>query len=261
MHREEHDGIVTYRFSGLERAGVTHAALTRLGGVSQGHFATLNMGHSVGDDLAAVGENHRRVFAAFGLRREQAVSPYQIHSANVRLVGAEHVGSVQPDTDGLLTTTPGVAILFRFADCAPVLLFDPVHRAVGLVHAGWRGAANGVVAAAVAAFARHAGSRPADLWAGVGPAIGPCCYEVGPEVAEAVTRACPVGSDVLRRQNGTLHLDLPGAVRAQLVAAGVGQVELSGICTACRTDEWFSHRAEKGRTGRFGMLVMLDEGA
>jgi hypothetical protein len=259
MERECIDGIVTYQFSGLGGTGVTHALLTRIGGVSQGPFATLNLGHTVGDDLAAVEENHRRVFAALDVEREQIVSPYQIHSANVRRVGKDDQGTVQPDTDGLLTTTPGVAILFRFGDCSPLFLYDPVHRAVGIAHAGWRGAANGVVPSAVAAFVEHVGSRPEDLWAGIGPTIGPCCYEVGPEVAEAVARACPADADVVHRQNGSLHLDLPGAVRSQLRAAGVNTIEPSGLCTACRTDEWFSHRAEHGRTGRFGTLAMLEE--
>ena len=258
MYRQIVDGIVLYRFEGLEGTGVTHAVLTRLGGVSQGVFATLNLGHTVGDDLAAVEENHRRVFAALDLSRERVVSPYQVHSANVRLVGEAHVGTVQPATDGLLTTTPGVALLFRFADCVPLLLFDPVRRAVGLVHAGWRGAADGVVAAAVAAFARYVGSTPGDLWAGIGPAIGPCCYQVGPEVAEAVAGACPKEAEVVRRRDGSLYLDLPGAVEAQLAAVGVKRVERAGICTACHTEEWFSHRAERGRTGRFGALIMLE---
>ncbi|HIE39031.1 MAG TPA: laccase domain-containing protein, partial [Anaerolineales bacterium] len=111
---------------------------------------------------------------------------------------------------------------------------------------------------AVAAFSRHAGSRPTDLWAGIGPAIGPCCYRVGPQVAEAVGGACPRGAEVVRRRDDGLYLDLSGAVRAQLAAAGVKQVEMSGICTACHTDEWFSHRAERGQTGRFGMLAMLN---
>ncbi len=259
MRREVVDGIALYRFDGLEGAGVMQAVLTRQGGVSRGAFATLNLGHTVGDDLAAVEENHRRVFSALNIHRDQVVSPYQVHSASVRLVGEAHVGTVQPATDGLLTTTPGVALLFRFADCVPLLLFDPIHRAVGLVHAGWRGVVNGVVPAAVAAFARHAGSSPAELWAGIGPTIGPCCYQVGPEVAGAVTAVCPEGAEVIERRDGSLYLDLPGAVEAQLAAAGVKQVERAGLCTACHTDEWFSHRAERGRTGRFGVLVMLEQ--
>jgi len=235
-----------------------HAALTRLGGVSGAPFATLNLGHTVGDDLATVEKNHRRVFSALNLRREQIVSPYQVHSAQVRLVGQAHTGAVQPATDGLLTTAPGVVLLLRFADCVPLLLFDPVRRAVGLVHAGWRGVADGVVKAAVQAFVRHVGSHPADLWAGVGPAIGPCCYQVRPEMATAVARACPDSVKVVQERNSALYLDLPRAVQAQLESAGVGQVEISGLCTACHTEEWFSHRAEGGRTGRFGVLAMLE---
>jgi len=260
MRRENHDGIVLYRFSALDGAGVVHGAVTRLGGVSTGPFATLNLGHTVGDELTAVVENHRRLLAALDLRREQMVSPYQAHSANVRLVERAHAGTVQPEVDGLITTTPGVALLFRFADCLPVLLFDRAQRALGMVHAGWRGTARGVIAAAVAAFAHHLGSRPAELWAGIGPGIGPCCYEVGEEVVGAVARACPAGSEVAHRHNGTVHLDLPAAVRAQLAAAGVHDAEMSGICTACHTDEWFSHRAESGQTGRFGFVAMLEEG-
>ena len=242
---------------------MTHAMLTRLGGASQAPFATLNLGHTVGDNLAVVEENHRRAFAALGLSRQQVVSPYQVHGVHVRLVGQAHTSTVQPATDGLLTTTPGVALLLRFADCVPLLLFDPIHRAVGLIHAGWKGSAAGIVPAAVEAFVRHVGGRPGDLWAGIGPAIGPCCYRVGPDMAEAIVRACPEGAKVIQqrddaRQNVGLYLDLPGAVRAQLTAAGVGRVEMSNICTACHTEEWFSHRAEHGRTGRFGALVMLE---
>ena len=258
MYRQSADGIVFYRFEGLGGAGLTHAVLTRLGGVSQGPFATLNLGHTVGDDLNAVQENHRRVFALFGVERGQVVSPYQVHSAHIRPVGREHGGTVQNGTDGLLTTTPGLMLLFRFADCVPLLLWDPVHRAVGLAHAGWRGVAGGVVRAAVEAFVRHIGSRPEDLWAGIGPAIGPCCYRVGPEVVARVAQAESLRHDLVHHRTDGLYLDLPGVVRAQLEAQGVRQIEMSGICTACRTDEWFSHRAEGGRTGRFGVLVMLD---
>ena len=258
MYGEIINGIPLYRFSGLDGAGVTHAVLTRQGGVSQNGFATLNLGHTVGDELAAVEENHRRAYSALGVRQRQVVSPYQVHSANVRLVGKAHTGTVQPSTDGLLTTTPGVAIVFRFGDCTPIVVFDPVRRAVGLIHAGWRGVARGVVPAAVEAFEHLSGSQPADLWAGIGPTIGPCCYEVGQEVADAVIGASGNGSDLSRQRNGSLYLDLPAAVRAQLLHAGVTRIEMAHQCTACNTAEWFSHRAEKGRTGRFGIVAMLE---
>jgi YfiH family protein len=236
---------------------MSHAFITRLGGASAPLFDSLNLGHTVGDTLAAVEENHDRVFAALGISRKQVVSPYQVHGTHARLVGQAHTAITQLATDGLLTITPGVALLLRFADCVPILLFDAKRRAVGMIHSGWKGTAGHIAAAAVEAFARHAGSQPGDLWAGIGPAIGPCCYEIGEDMAPAIAQASPEGSAALQRRDGRLYLDLPGLVQAQLAAAGVEQFVTSGICTACHTEEWFSHRAENGRTGRFGALAML----
>lgn len=257
MIRKAIGSIVLYQFEGLQDSGATHAFFSRLGGASAPPFATLNLGHTVGDELAAVEENHRRALAALDVTRDRVVSPYQVHGTHVRLVGVGHTGTVQPSSDGLLTTTPEVALLLRFADCVPLLLYDPTRRAIALVHSGRKGSAGNIAAAAVEALARHAGSQPRDLWAGIGPAIGPCCYRVEPELAEAVERTCPPGSKVSRQQDGATTLDLPGAVQAQLAAAGVRQIEMAGICTACHTEEWFSHRAEGGHTGRFGALALL----
>lgn len=251
------DGITWYEFEGLQKTGVLHALLTRLGGASTPPFDALNLGHTVGDDLAAVEENHRRAFAALGIDRRQVTSPYQVHGNHVRLVGRGHTATTQPATDGLITTTPGVALLLRFADCVPLLLFDAKRRAVAMIHSGWKGTTGNIAAAAVEAFVRHAGSRPEELWAGVGPAIGPCCYQVDAKTASAVAKACPEGASVVQKRDGALYLDLPGAVWAQLIAAGVEQIEMADLCTACHTEEWFSHRAEQGRTGRFGALAML----
>jgi YfiH family protein len=258
MIRKSSNGVVWYQFEELESHGVAHAFLTRLGGVSAPPFDTLNLGHTVEDDLAAVEENHARAFAALEIERRQVISPYQVHGVHVRLVGRAHTGTVQPATDGLLTTTPGVALLLRFADCVPVLLFDPARRAAALVHSGWKSTAGNIAAAAVKALVRHVGSQPGDLWAGIGPAIGACCYEVGEEMADTISQIDPEGIKALQRRDGGLYLDLPGLVQAQLAEAGVKQVVMSGVCTACHTEEWFSHRAENGRTGRFGALVMLE---
>ncbi len=258
MLRERVNGVVLYRFEGLDGVeGLLHAVLTRIGGVSRGHCATLNLGHTVGDDLAAVEENHRRALGALGLEPGQTISPYQVHGARVGVVGRAHVGTVQPSTDALVTDAPGAPLLMRFGDCASVLFFDPARRAIGMTHAGWRGVAAGSVPATVRTMTERFGCKPADLWAGIGPTIGPCCYEVGPEVVAAVQAACPRGTEVIRDVNGRTHLDLPGAVRAQLDASGVGHIHDSGLCTACRMDEFFSHRAEHGRTGRFGIVMGL----
>jgi YfiH family protein len=252
------DGVVVYQFEALARqAAVGHAILARHGGVSVGSFATLNLGHTVGDDYRAVEENHRRGLAVIGAATLETVSPYQVHGARVAVVGRGHRGTVQPSCDGLVTTQRRVPLLLRFADCVPILLYDAVVPAVGLVHSGWQGTAANIAGQAVRVMVRQLGSRPADIWAGLGPAIGPCCYEVDAELARRVAAACPGAASITRSVGPRLLLDLPGAVRAQLQAAGVRDVEDSGVCTSCRVDEFFSHRAEAGRTGRFGVVVGL----
>ncbi|HNT76227.1 MAG TPA: peptidoglycan editing factor PgeF [Anaerolineae bacterium] len=258
MQRVQAEGLTWYTFSDAPSAPFRHALVTRLGGVSRGPLAALNLGSSVGDDPVAVAENHRLLFAALDLPRERVVSPHQVHGRRVARVGREDGGAIIPDTDALITNTPGTALLLRFADCAPVLLYDPVHRAAGLAHAGWRGAAGGVVAATLNAMYEVFGSRPGDMWAGIGPAIGPDHYIVGSEVVAAIAATLPgdIGVAVLRE--GQWYLDLPGALAAQLTALGVSRVTRAGVCTACHTEEWYSHRQERGRTGRFGALVMLD---
>lgn len=256
MQRVQHNGLVWYAFAG-SGLDFTHACLTRLGGTSEGQWCSLNLGHTVGDVPADVEENHQRVFDAFGITRAQVVSPHQVHGRAVARGGADDGGAVIPATDALITATPGVALLLRFADCTPVLFYDPVQRAVGLAHAGWRGVAAGVVPATVQAMATDFGSRPGDVWAGIGPAIGPQHYSVGAEVVEAIQATLPAGVQAAAFRDGRWYLDMPAAVEAQLRAVGVTQVAHSGLCTASRVDEWYSHRAEGGRTGRFGVLVML----
>ncbi len=249
---------VWYRFPGTT-GNFRHAMLTRLGGASRGAFEALNLGGSVGDEPAAVAENRRRVFDALGIESARVVSPYQVHGCRVARVDGSDGGQVILETDGLITDEPGLGLLLRFADCVPVLFHDPEHQAVGLAHAGWRGTAAGVVPAAVRAMTTAFNTRPQHLWAGIGPAIGPDHYEVGVEVVEAVRATLPSSVNVAERKGDRWYLDLPGAVAAQLDALAVGHVAASGLCTACRTDEWYSHRAEGGATGRFGVMVWLAE--
>ncbi len=261
MKRATQDGVVLYRFEDLDGVdGLLHAVLTRIGGVSRGPYATLNLGHTVGDDLKAVEENHRRALRPLGLEQGQVVSPWQVHGAAVEVVGPAERGTVRAETDALVTAAPEVPLMMRFGDCAPVLLFDPVSRAVGLVHAGWRGVVAGVVGASIRTMTERLGCTPADIWAGIGPTIGPCCYEVGTGVAQEIASACPSGTEVVHSVNGRVHADLPAAVEAQLRGAGVEQIEQAELCTACRVDEFFSHRAEDGRTGRFGVVIGLTDG-
>jgi hypothetical protein len=237
---------------------LSHAVFTRLGGASQAPFATLNVGGSVGDDEQAVAENHRRIYAALDLGAGQVVTARQVHGNHVAVVDGRQAGTFVPNTDGLVTATPGLGLLLRFADCQPILLYDPEHHALGLAHAGWRGVAQGIARRAVETMQDAFGSRPAALLAGLGPAVGSCCYTVGHEVAAAMGYVLPDWQEAMELE-GEDHwrLDLSVANAQLLAAAGVTHIEQAGMCTSCRNDEFFSHRADEGRTGRFAAVACL----
>jgi hypothetical protein len=256
VQRINDNGLVFYRFETLGQTGVDHAIFTRRGGVSQPPFDTLNMGHSVGDDLSAVEINHLRALSVLGLRKGDVVTAHLVHSARVAGVGSSDRGTVHAETDALVTDVPDLPLLLRFADCVPVLFYDRRTKAIGMAHAGWRGVAARVVPATVQALTQSYGCRPRDLWAGIGPSIGPCCYEVGQEVIQEIAAAVN-GNAPFRQINERFYLDLWAAVHSQLAEVGVAQIENSVLCTACDTAEWFSHRAEAGKTGRFGVAIKL----
>jgi purine-nucleoside/S-methyl-5'-thioadenosine phosphorylase / adenosine deaminase len=160
--------------------------------------------------------------------------------------------------DIILAGGPEVTLYMRFADCVPMFLCDPTRGAVGIAHAGWLGTVRGAATAAVQAMRRQFGSRPAEILAAIGPSIGPDHYEVREDVTAEVERAFgPESHRLLENRDGRTYLDLWAANRLQLEQAGVEQIEVAGLCTACHLDDWFSHRAEKGRTGRFGALLGL----
>ncbi len=221
-------------------------------------FESLNLARSVGDDAAAVQENNRRMLAVFDVTPARATTAWLVHGRSVAVVTPVDAGSYRPGVDAIITRERSLALTMRFADCVPILLHDPVQRAIGLAHAGWRGVAEKVVEATVSALRENFGSHPRDLWAGIGPCISADQYRVGPEVIEHVTAACPYQPSIVQAQpDGSTHLDLNAAVVAQLQACGVENIEDSRLCTASHTDEWFSHRAENGKTGRFGVVIGL----
>jgi YfiH family protein len=255
MIRVTDGGLVYYQFAGLRgEPGLRHACFTRLGGVSRPPYATLNVGASVGDDPEAVATNRERCLAALGFDPSQAVSPYQVHGTVVARVSHEQRGQLLPATDGLVTAERGVGLLLRFADCAPIMLYDRRRSVVGLVHAGWKGTLEGIAAVAARAMQAHFGSRPADLWAGIGPAIGRCCYEVGADLAEHFRRK--FGPRVLAGSCPP-RLDLAAASGVALEELGVCEIEQADLCTACHHDEFYSHRREGGRIGRLAVIVGL----
>ncbi len=253
------NGLVTYQFESFPSQRVSHGIFTRLGGVSQQPFDSLNLSVSVPDDPQAVTENRRRFYAAAGMDRNMAVRTIQVHGDNVAAVGPADVAIVQPGTDGLVTMTPDLPLVMVFADCTPIMLVDPVRGAVGIAHAGWRGTVAGICQAVVRKMVDALNCRPAEIYAAIGPAIGPCCYEVGTDVVDAVTVALGQNDAFFRpgSQGGQLHFDQWATNEFALRQAGVQQIERADICTACRVDEFYSHRAEGGRTGRFGAIIAL----
>lgn len=257
MIRRELNGIPYYTFEALDTCKqVVNAVFTRLGGASEPPFAALNVGRLVGDDLMAVETNHRLIYEILGISAEEVVTAHQVHGDRVALVDAADGGKVMLATDGLITKTRGVSLMLRFADCLPIFLYDPQNNSIGLAHAGWRGTAAKIAQRLVSAMAEAVGSDPSTIIGGLGPAIGPCCYQVGPEVAERLKPSLTQWQKaVAASPDSTFSLDLWEANRQQLVEAGVKKVELSRLCTACHADEFFSHRREKGRTGRFAAIM------
>ena len=259
MRYHEHP-LPHYTFETLDTfPELFHAVFTRRGGVSPKPWHTLNLGWMVGDDPRRVEMNYRRVASVVGMPREALTTTWQVHGNTILVADADHRGKSLGKADGLITQTPGIPLLQRYADCTPILLYDPEHRAAGIAHAGWQGVVARTAEAAVRAMTAAFGSDPSRMVAAVGPAIGPCCYEVGPEVVAAIRDTQRDPDDLLRPSDraGHAYLDLWEANARQLRDAGVGTVEVAGLCTACHTDIFFSHRGEQGRTGRFGAVIML----
>lgn len=254
------------RFSSLDQPDLVHAITTRAGGVSAPPYATLNMSWARPDEPAAIVENRRRVFAALEIDAARVVQAGQIHSDGVFVVDQAHAGrgaleraSVLPPADALITNQPDLYLLACFADCTPLLFYDPVGRAVGVAHAGWQGTAKRIGAATVRAMSDAFGSRPADLHVVIGPSAGPCCYNVWPHVAAEIRAAFPDQPHVLQSHGDQTYFDMWAANTATLVESGVPpeQIENSRICTIDQADRFFSHRATGGQTGRFAALIGL----
>jgi YfiH family protein len=255
----EQGALRFFQFEIFEASDVAHAIFTRQGGVSPAPYASLNMSVSTGDAPENVRQNAARAFRVLERDPASCADLWQVHSAKVIVAEnsngpTDHLGQA----DALITDRPDVSLFLRFADCLPVMIYDPKRRVVGVAHAGWRGSLKKIAKATVEAMAERYGSRPGDLLAGVGPGIGPCHYAVGPEVV-AHTRAAFNGTadSLLLARNGGYHLDLWAANRAALREAGVEQIEMAEICTQCHSEVFFSHRATGGLTGRFGGLIGL----
>jgi YfiH family protein len=192
----------------------------------------------------------------------------QVHGSNVAVIldndkgsGALDPSSRIPDTDAMITNLVEIPLLILIADCAAVGLYDPVNKAIGIAHAGWRGTAAAIACETVAEMKKNFGSHPGEMLASISPAIGRCCYEVGEEVVHSFRETFGELTDPFFTLNneGKMHLDLKQANMSQLMNMGLRRerIEAAGICTACHTDLFYSHRAEGSKTGRFGSIIML----
>jgi YfiH family protein len=213
----------------------------------------LNLGHAVGDAPERVDENVLRLCRAAGLPPDDLHTVSQVHGDAVVHVGADRRGKAaqgpRPQADALWTGEPGLALGIKVADCVPVLIADPRGRRVAAVHSGWRGTDAEIVSRAAEALVR-AGSAPADLHVAIGPSIRVCCYKVGADLADRFQRR--FGPEVVITEDGAPHLDLVRALRVSLARSGVPgeQVDVLPECTHCDRRLYFSHRRDRGQTGR-----------
>ena len=243
--------------------GSIHCFSTRYGGVSEGALASLNLGTHRGDKPENVYENYRILGSAVGFCPEDTVFTRQLHTDIIRTVGAESRGEglLREQTevcDAQITDEPSVALVAFAADCTPILLFDPVRRAIGAVHAGWRGTALGIAAKTVQAMERTYGCKPGDIRAAIGPCIGQCCFETDSDVPEAMAAALGAAANIcIRRCVDKFHVDNKALNRIWLTRAGVQTIDISPDCTKCQPERFWSHRATGGNRGSLAAIIML----
>jgi YfiH family protein len=263
------ENLSLYTFTSIAHNGGPILAMsTRSGGTSTGRYHSLNLGFHVGDEEQSVLLNRQLLCRRLSIPLESLVVGQQVHGTDVAVVTGHDRGKGAvcgrdglPHTDALVTDTRDVALMVLVADCAGILLYDPEKEVIGIAHGSWRGTAAGIGRKTVLTMAAAFGTNPHNIQAAISPSIGPCCYEVGDEVLTALKRSSPGHWEqfISRQETGSFHLNLWAAIRQQLVDSGVPEerIEIAGLCTSCRTDLFYSHRRENGRTGRNGIVITL----
>lgn len=255
----------TMEYLVAEGITVPHGFTTRLGGVSRGHLASLNIALHRGDEEENVAKNYEILGQTIGFDPENLVLAHQIHGDTVRVVtkadclGLDH--HRYPPCDGLITNTPGVTLVVFTADCTPILLHDPVTGAVGAVHAGWRGTAADIAGKAVAQMVASFGCRPECIRAAIGPNIGPCCFETDADVPQALRATFGHEAEEFIRPVGEkYYVNLKAINALALRRAGVERIDISTACTMCQPDRYWSHRYTRGLRGSQGALIVCKGG-
>ena len=264
MFTQHTDNSITYlRADSLE--GVTHGFSTRLGGVSPAPWDSLNLGVGRGDTMENVRENYRRFCAALGTDDRRAVLSKQIHEDVVRHVTEADAGKGlyrdrdYSSVDGMVTNVPHLPLVVFSADCNVILFYDPVQRAIGACHAGWRGTALGIAKKTAQEMVRLFGCNPANIRAAIGPAIGQCCFETDEDVPAALRDALGAEVEPYITWNDTkYHIDLKAVNSLWLRKAGVERIDICDHCTACRPDLYWSHRKTGNARGAQIAMISLE---
>ncbi|MEQ8200834.1 MAG: peptidoglycan editing factor PgeF [Syntrophomonadaceae bacterium] len=260
-------GIKYITVPGWEAEGVLLAFSTRGGGVSQGIYESLNLGLHVGDQEELVLENRRRLAAVFGTQLDSMVCCEQVHGNQVTVVGAADRGrgafcleGAIPGHDAMVTAEPGINLLSFYADCVPVYIFDPRHRAVATAHCGWKGTMGRICSHTIELMGRHFGTRPAEVQAFIGPGIGASCFEISLDLAARANAEFPGWHDIINTDGGgrcTWDLQETNARIMQGTGVRPGNISICPLCTACQADLFFSFRRDQGGTGRMAALLGL----
>lgn len=259
----EKDGVPYLSYPMFEQTGlVRHGFSTRLGGVSTGVWASMNISTTRGDDPAAIAENRKRIASAIGVDEKKMVYTCQTHTTNVAVVTEEDFGASIPETDGMITNVPGLCLVTFYADCVPLYFLDPVKKVIGLSHSGWRGTVNKMAHATVNRMQEAFGTNPADIIAAVGPSICQDCYEVSEDVISRFRenyREEYWESLYYRKENGKYQLDLWRANEINLLEAGIRRehMAVTNVCTCCNPEVLFSHRITGTDRGNLSAFLAL----
>jgi len=261
MKRLYSNGLSYLQFEDGTFDGVVHGFFTRQGGVSPNPWTSLNLATTVGDSRENVIENRKRIFDSVSRSVDTLFDVWQVHSTDVICTDkCRELNEPHQKADAIFTDLPEITLLMRFADCVPIILYDERKHVVGIVHAGWQGTVNGIVRRAVETIQKRYHVNASDLVAGIGPSIGPDHYAVGKNVYEAAkTEFGEERERLFHRDNGSMFFNLWLANGFLLEKSGVTNIHYSNICTACHLEDWYSHRAEQGKTGRFGAVIALKE--
>jgi len=248
-----------YKFQNLEGQGLYHGIFTRHGGYSPPPWESLNFGASVGDEPQRVMMNRKVALDALDIPIESVYDLYQVHSTEVVITDRPlQVDENHLKADAIITKRPNVTLMMRFADCVPIFLFDPVHRVIAIIHAGWIGTVEKISQKTIRSMVDIFRTKPSDVIAAIGPSIGPDHYSIGDDVIARITKSFGNISDqFLTDTNGKCFFDMWKANQQLLVENDVTNIEVAEICTQCNLSNWYSHRGEHAKTGRFGAVLGL----